>query len=272
MSFSSAKRRRIKPYARPTAFDINVTFDLRHFQRIKYGNVINPYFPAVGTDEAFKVMEGEILMQNVASGTRRYGDHQCHVYSFANGLKGDAQTLQAGEGGFEEKVKVMKGLRYAGVAVTEFTPEKDIYEQGFVMTMGGLNTLFNNGNQVIYPGDVICADIPNPADARSRKNRALQTGVPHGKLQFVVTTLNMLSSEIGVPEAARFIMGTAMSYSRPGAPVDVVLHRCNMMVNGGGGGDGDGGARKVAGDDAAGAGGGFRAAEGAKSKKSKKKK
>ena len=272
MSFSSAKRRRIKPYARPTAFDINVTFDLRHFQRIKYGNVINPYFPAVGTDEAFQVMEGEILMQNVASGTRRYGDHQCHVYSFANGLKGDAQTLQAGVGGFGEKAKVMKGLRYAGVAVTEFTPEKDIYEQGFVMTMGGLNTLFNNGSETIYPGDVICADIPNPADARSRKNRALQTGVPHGKLQFVVATLNTLSSEIGVPEAARFIMGTAMSYSRPGAPVDVVLHRCNMMVNGGGAadeeeqGDGAGGAR------GAGQKNQFTSAEGAKSKKSKKKK
>jgi hypothetical protein len=142
--------------------------------------------------------------------------------------------------------------------------------------MGGLNTLFNNGNQVIYPGDVICADIPNPADARSRKNRALQTGVPHGKLQFVVTTLNMLSSEIGVPEAARFIMGTAMSYSRPGAPVDVVLHRCNMMVNGGGGGQKVAGGQKVDGGGAAAAatvgGSGFRAAEGAKSKKKKSKK
>jgi hypothetical protein len=88
MSFSSAKRRRIKPFARPTSFDINVAFDIRHFQRIKYGNVVNPYFPAMGTDEAFQVMEGEILMQTNRNSVRRYGDHQMHVFSFANGLEG----------------------------------------------------------------------------------------------------------------------------------------------------------------------------------------
>lgn len=101
------------------------------------------------------------------------------------------------------------------------------------MTMGGLNTLFNNGASTIYPGDIICADIPNPADAGARKNRALQTGVPHDKLQFIVTPFRILANDIG-QLAARFIMGTALSYSRPGAPVDVVLHKCNMMVIGGG--------------------------------------
>ena len=48
-------------HARP--FDINVAYDIRHYQQVKYGNVIDPYFPAVGTDEAFKVLEGEVLMQ-----------------------------------------------------------------------------------------------------------------------------------------------------------------------------------------------------------------
>ena len=154
--YSNAKRRRIKPFARPTSFDINVAYDIRHFQQIKYGNVIDPYFPAVGTDEAFKVLEGEILMQTDKPGVRRYGDHQMHVFSFANGLKGDRRTLNASAGEFDEKGAVMKGLKYAGVAVTEFTPEKDIFEQGFVMTMGGLNTLFNNGASTLFPGDVVC--------------------------------------------------------------------------------------------------------------------
>ena len=84
MSYSNAKRRRIKPFARPTSFDINVAYDIRHYQRIKYGNVIDPYFPAVGTDEAFKVLEGEVLMQTNDPDVRRYGDHQMHVFSFAN--------------------------------------------------------------------------------------------------------------------------------------------------------------------------------------------
>ena len=29
--------------------------------------------------------------------------------------------------------------------------------------------------------------------------------------------------------ASDFIMGTALSYSKPGSPVDIVLHRCNVI-------------------------------------------
>ena len=244
MSYSSAKRRRIKPFARPTSFDINVAYDIRHYQRIKYGNVIDPYFPAIGTDEAFKVCEGEILMQTQKQGIRRYGDHQMHVFSFANGLKGAGKArlnsdavsnperpdwTNTGEG--SDKAAVLSTLKYAGVAVTEFTPEKDVFEQGFVLTMAGLNTLFNNGASTLYPGDLICADIPNPSDRGQPKHRALQTGVPHGKLQFIVTPFETLSKAKGMSAeiASRFIMGTALSYSRPGAPVDVVLHKCNVI-------------------------------------------
>lgn len=236
--YSSTKRRRIKPFARTTSFDINVAYDIRHFQRVKYGNVIDPYFPAVGTAEAFQVMEGEILMQTQKPGVRRYGDHQMHVFSFANGLEGDMQRLNASapgssgptaDDGFQEKADVMANLKYAGVAVTEFKPEVDIFEQGFVMTVAGLNTLFNSGANTLYPGDIICADIPNPADKGKRKNRALQTGIPHEKLQFVVTPYSKLSEQLGAEVASRFIMGTALSYSKPGTPVDVVLHKCNVI-------------------------------------------
>jgi len=234
--YQSQKRRRIKPFARPTSFDINVVFDIRHYQSVKYGNVIDPYFPAHGTDEAYHVMEGEVLMTTNTPQVRRYGDHQMHVFSFANGLKADGAVLNASDAAFAPeksppKAAVLAGLKYAGVAVTEFAPERDIFEQGFVMTMAGLNTLFNNGNSIIYPGDVICADIPFSAAKGARKNRALQTGVPREKLQFIVTPLRDLMAQ-GVPErlASRFIMGTALSYSRPGSSVDVVLHKCNTIV------------------------------------------
>lgn len=239
MSYSNAKRRRIKPFARPTSFDINVAYDIRHYQRIKYGNVIDPYFPAVGTDEAFKVLEGEVLMQTNDPDVRRYGDHQMHVFSFANGLKAGGATLNASydeDVESPEKAAVLEDLKYAGVAVTEFTPERDVFEQGFVMTMGGLNTLFNNGSSIIYPGDILCADIPNAATKGARKGRALQTGIPHDKLQFIVTPYEGrrgLKAQVGPDLAARFIMGTALSYSRPGAPVDIVLHKCNVCVVGG---------------------------------------
>ena len=232
--YSSQKRRRIKPFARPTSFDINVVYDIRHYQHVKYGNIIDPYFPTAGETEAFKVMEGELLMQTKSASVRRYGDHQMHVFSFANGLEAvnnagsPTGVLNANSGNNPDKRAVLEGLRYAGVAVTEFTPEKDIFEQGFVLTLAGLNTLFNNGNSIIYPGDILCADIPQTA-AGNRKNRALQTGVPRDKLQFITTPYSELKTQVGEKLASRFILGTALSYSRPGNPVDVVLHRCNVV-------------------------------------------
>lgn len=227
--YQSQKRRRIKPFARPTSFDINVVYDIRHYQHVKYGNVIDPYFPAHATDEAYQVMEGEVLMQTNTPQVRRYGDHQMHVFSFANGLQADGAVLNASNAASPDKAAIMSGLKYAGVAVTEFTPEKDVFEQGFVMTLAGLNTIFNNGSSIIYPGDVICADIPFVAAKGARKNRALQTGVPREKLQFVITPLRQLSQQITEQEASRFIMGTALSYARPGSSIDVVLHRTNVI-------------------------------------------
>lgn len=240
MSFSQ-KRRRIKPFARPTSFDINVAFDIRHYQHVKFGKVRNPLFPTAANDEAFHALEGEILMQNSSPGVRRYGDHQMHVFSFANGLQGsdidkdgqptprdgDAVTVNSN---LPEKARLLNGLKYAGVAVTDFSPEKDVFEQGFVMTVAGLNTLFNNGDQIIYPGDVICADVPNSHGTRGSSKRSLQTGVPRDKIQFVITPFHALKKQVPEEIAARFIMGTALSYSRSGTSVDVVLHRCNTII------------------------------------------
>jgi hypothetical protein len=219
--YSSSKRRRIKPFARPTSFDFNAAYDIRHFQRIKYGGVTSTYLPPARTDEAFQVMEGEVLMQTQKPGVRRYGDHQMHVFSFANGL---GEELDNDTGGFANKAAVLRDLKYAGVAVTGFQPEKDVFEQGFVVTVAGLNTLFNNGASTLYPGDIICADIPNP------KDRSRQTGIPNGKLQFIVSPYRVLQDQIGEQDASKFIMGTALSYARPGDPVDVVLHKCNVIL------------------------------------------
>lgn len=223
--YSSAKRRRIKPFARPTSFDFNAAYDIRHFQKVKYGNVIDPYFPACANNEAFQVMEGEVLMQTQQPGVRRYGDHQMHVFSFANGLTKSDIPLDPDNIEDKNKAQVLSGLKYAGVAVTGFQPETDVFEQGFVVTVAGLNTLFNNGNKTLYPGDIICADIPDT----TRQRDSLQTGIPHGKKQFVVSSYERLSREVGVELASRFIMGTALSYSKVGDPVDVVLHKCNVI-------------------------------------------
>ena len=64
-------------------------------------------------------------MQTATPQVRRYGDHQLHVFSFANGLKADGAVLNAShdkEKEVPEKAAVLAGLKYSGVAVTEFSP------------------------------------------------------------------------------------------------------------------------------------------------------
>lgn len=253
--FGNKKRRRIKPFARPTSFDFNAVFDLRHYQKVKYGNTKSGLYKSSNSDEDYQVMEGEILMQQDDSiGIRRYGDHQMHCFGFANGLMSemeDETKVLKGlvDGGvyfktLGKKGKALAQLKYAGVAVTGFKPDTDIYEQGFVVTVAGLNTLFNNGQHSIFPGDIICADVP-PADnadgrdARGRNRANAQGGIPGTKYQFTVTTFAALKADLVDNEkmpialaeqlASKFIMGTAMSFSKKGSPIDVVLHRCNVI-------------------------------------------
>jgi len=237
MSYSSAKRRRIKPLARPTSFDLNVSFDIRHYQNVKYGNIIKPYFPAVATNEAFHVMEGELLMNFKPGKGVTYRDHQMHAFSFANGLQSDDNTRllssksnSLSTGGNDQRFNVLKKLQFAGVAVTGFKPETDVFEQGFVTTLGGLNTIFNNGKDTINAGDILAVDLPETVAANKRKRRALQTGIPNEKLQFVVRPLEKMIADYGENKTSTlsaYVIGTALSYSRAGQPVDIVLHRCN---------------------------------------------
>lgn len=263
--FTNKKRRRIKPFARPTSFDFNAVFDLRHMQQQKYGSAKSRrelMFPQTcNTDEGYQVMEGEVLMQMNGGQVRLYGDHQMHCFGFANGLKKDPRETT-----YCERYHALKQLKYAGVAVTGFKPEVDIFEQGFVVTVAGLNTIFNNGDSDIHPGDLICASVPRPgtgfpglgggrgarAAGRAQNRANAQGGIPHSKIGFTVTPYRTLLRELEVETlerrgleidqeisqeerdnikelASQFIMGTAMSYAKQGYPVDVVLHRCNII-------------------------------------------
>ena len=47
----SSKRRRIKPFARPTSFDYNLRYDIRQYQDVKYNHVAQPYFNTANTDD-----------------------------------------------------------------------------------------------------------------------------------------------------------------------------------------------------------------------------
>ncbi len=284
-----SKRRRIKPFARPTSFDYNCRFDIRQYQDVKYNNTVKPFFQAASNEEVFRVMEGELL----ASKRKQLGyyDKELHCFSFCNGLEpsGEARNfVEALENanrnqvvlnentGIEDSARVrlaiLAGLRYVGVAVTEFSPSRDVYEQGFVATIAGLNTLYNNGKHIIFPGQTVCLDLPEIRGSSTAYKRALQAGVPQDKLQFVLTPLDNMDRAVNaggsgytralqdeLRERVRFdindyIIGTAISYARPGDNVDIILHRINhMSINdaggGGGGGNNEGGDAEGGGED-----------------------
>ena len=214
-----AKRRRVKPYARPTSFDSNVMYDIRQYQKNKYGASDDTKFPVPGGDEIFHVVEGEILMRHKDS--PYYSNGNLHCFSHANGLND----------------KEYNNLEYVGVAVTGFAPEREVYEQGFVANFGGLNTIYNNGPHTIKPGDLIAAMIPE-------KNSEYQEGVPTAKVQFVPMPLEKALEHVNKfgnsddaikkkeLENVRMnrVMGTALSYAPKGRTVDVILHKATVYV------------------------------------------
>ena len=260
----NAKRRRIKPYARPTSFDYNVRYDIRQYQDVKYNRVKKPFFRAASNDEVFRVMEGELLAKSNQANAR-YNDKELHVFSFANGLtapesapvnNANSEFLETTANGAIDQREVRRAvlgtIQYMGVAVTEFSPARDVYEQGFVATIAGLNTLYNNGTETVYPGQTVCMDLPilRQNGNGNHFKRALQQGVPRDKLQFILRPhQDMLDDYKDLTLVNRFIIGTAISYSRPGDTVDVILHRMNYTSTSVGGSLGDAGVSSSGGPD-----------------------
>lgn len=251
----NAKRRRIKPYARPTSFDYNVRYDIRQYHDVKYNRVKKPFFMGASNDEVFRVMEGELLVKST-SPNARYNDKELHVFSFANGLTAPANSSTgAPERTFNGPTQntigqqrdlrrsILNTIQYMGVAVTEFSPSRDVYEQGFVATIAGLNTLYNNGADTIFPGQTVCLDLPiiragETSSSSTHYKRATQMGVPRDKLQFILRPHSEMLKDYGegtLNLVNRFIVGTAISYSRPGDTVDIILHRMNYTSSSVGG-------------------------------------
>jgi hypothetical protein len=260
----NAKRRRIKPYARPTSFDYNVRYDIRQYQDVKYNRIKKPFFRAASNDEVFRVMEGELLAKSNQANAR-YNDKELHVFSFANGLtapesapvnNANSEFLETTANGAIDQREVRRAvlgtIQYMGVAVTEFSPARDVYEQGFVATIAGLNTLYNNGTETVYPGQTVCMDLPvlRQNGNGNHFKRALQQGVPRDKLQFILRPhQDMLDDYKDLTLVNRFIIGTAISYSRPGDTVDVILHRMNYTSTSVGGDLGNAGVSSSGGSD-----------------------
>ena len=177
----SKRMRRIKPVARVGAVDINVRYDIYGRQSLKDGSC---------SDECYDILEGEVLY--AITGANYYRNNSLHLLSCVNGL--DAK----------------KKWKVCGVAVTGFSPKVDVYEQGFVLQVSGLTTIFNNMTTSISPGEDVYVTLPG--DKSTNQN---PQGVPHAK--------KILQLTKGGPKAQ--LLGTCVKGGRPGTSIDIVLHR-----------------------------------------------
>ena len=193
------RRKRVRPIARVTSYDMNVQYDLRRKQDCMTGKgTSHGLFAKPLHEESYNVLEGEILMSLDKS--KRYMDGNIHAFSFANGLGDDVspsvlRALASSDSRVRKRAvviaryQILSRLTYSGIAVTPFYAERNSYQdmmQGFVSNVGGLNTLVNTGESQIRPGDTITVGLPPnfKFDADSFNKYKKHEGIPLDKLLF----------------------------------------------------------------------------------------
>ena len=227
------RRKRVRPIARVTSYDVNVQYDLRRKQDCMTGKgTSHGLFAKPLHEESYNVLEGEILMSLDKS--KRYMDGNIHCFSFANGLGDDvsASVLRA-LASSDLKIRkramviaryqILSRLTYSGVAVTPFYTERNSYQdmmQGFVSNVGGLNTLVNTGESQIRPGDIITVDLPPnfKFDADSFNKYKKHEGIPLDKLLFATNVYRPRHVSDMVHELVKALSPTRLETARRGGP------------------------------------------------------
>ena len=211
-------RKRVKVTHRMTPYDVMVR-----------SVIINDNKSAVSKDEDKNILEGEVLMENDTQRSLYLSSHR-HVHSNQDAF-----------GDISEYAKLCNDLRYAGIAVTGFDAANGVYQQGFMSTIGGLNTLMNTGDSALVAGkEVFVVPVPN------NDKRPYFSGISRTKKLFATvhedTTPTSLWSQCATELAnggsdaekqnamRKFCIGTVLRGGRKGQLVDVVLHSSASVI------------------------------------------
>lgn len=180
----SKRQRRIKPIARVGAVDIAVRYDIANAKDR-------------GNEEA-NVCEGE-LVYSVEGGSAPYrDDNSLHVLSHVG-------------------LAVGKDIKFQGVAVTPFNAKSDVYQQGFVIQVAGMCSIFNNSGKNINAGDDVFVNLAGT-------NTNVPGGVPYKKTLIQLVSVPDRTEEAQDIAGLTFI-GICVKGGRPGCTIDVVLQR-----------------------------------------------
>ena len=142
------------PIHRSTAYDFNVQFD-HYAVKAKKNSTHVMVYGGSQEDEHLGVKEHEIVVRRK---DRPGNDNRLRVFSSLNNFviedtrPGGTNPEQIGP---SLLTQMHKQLEYVGVAITPqavVAKNSNQDSQGFAVTRGGLNTLINNGAQVVKPG------------------------------------------------------------------------------------------------------------------------
>lgn len=207
--------RRPKRIAGP-GFNINVKFDFK--QMADSRNNTRPdtqFFPIARSDECYDIKEQELL---VTRKENKMVDAHSHVFSSLNGYPG-LPILERGSK--EQKLneyrkKILSDVYFIGVALTEYRPDQQGYEQqGSVAQVAGVVTMINESNEIIYPGQTLVMDIQgDPFNRRFTSDK----GIPREKRRLVVRPLTKeYMTQLGNDSELirKCIVGKAYSHARP---------------------------------------------------------
>jgi len=217
----------------------------RATKRVKVAHRMTPYDYAVRSiifqdsnlGERQNILEGEALMENHTD-VSTYLASQRHVHS-------DQRALLGRDVSDDDELKdALENLRFAGFAVTGFDQKYGVYEQGFMATIGGVNTVINTGNKYLEAGLPVLV-LPTKGNNR----RAGIKGVHRDKRLFAVVHPNFnvggndaYSEAVTALQGAgqtrqeaekylqKFAVGTCIRGGRSGQPVDVVLHANSNII------------------------------------------
>ena len=172
-------QRRQKRVAGP-GFHVNVKMDQFQIATMRGRNGVvgqSPLIPSSSQPEMYDIKEQEILVSKRTSGSM-YHDGYTHVFSVVNGY--DVGGLQDAQ---SIKNKILEEVRFIGIATTEQKADDKLIDQGCVATVGGVQTILNNGSLAIHPGQKVMLDV-NLSPARASITR--EKGIPRQKVRFSV--------------------------------------------------------------------------------------
>lgn len=159
----------------------------------------------VADREVFDVAEAEILVSKRSPG--RISDGFARVFSSVNGWQGMPANIRNGVDDNLKKNWIKEKVKFVGIAVTGHRAMKIAkFDQGFVACISGIVTVMNESADTLHPGAPLTFDVCS--------KYPIQHGIHARKVRF-----HFRKAERGEPVVAK-----ALSYSKKGSTVDILLH------------------------------------------------